>query len=73
MERVTTLSCYCEPYLLSLHQPRLTDDAQLHAWHSIVSALHADDGRVVVQVMHAGALSQGNSNIVGPAPTRVRS
>lgn len=43
-----------------LYQPGLTDDAQQAAWHGIVDRVHAHGARIFAQLMHAGALSQGN-------------
>ena len=43
-----------------LHQPGLADDAQRDAWRPVVDAVHAAGGRLVAQLMHAGAISQGN-------------
>ena len=41
-------------------QPGLADDAQRDAWRPVVDRVHAHGGRIVAQLMHAGALSQGN-------------
>ncbi len=41
-------------------QPGLADDEQASAWAGITARIHAHGGRVVAQLMHAGALSQGN-------------
>lgn len=43
-------------------QPGLADDAQRDAWRTVVDRVHAQGGRIVAQLMHAGALSQGNSH-----------
>nr|AFK73190.1 old yellow enzyme OYE6 [Achromobacter sp. JA81] len=43
-----------------LFQPGLADDAQRDAWRPVVERVHAQGGRIVAQLMHAGALSQGN-------------
>lgn len=56
-----------------LHQPGLTDDAQVAGWRDVVDAVHRAGGKVVAQLMHAGALSQGNphrSHTVGPSAVR---
>ncbi len=50
-----------------LHQPGLTDDAQAAAWHHVVEEVHAAGGKIVAQLMHAGALSQGNPHRTGTA------
>lgn len=41
-------------------QPGLTDGEQAAAWRTVTNAVHAAGGRIVAQLMHAGALSQGN-------------
>ena len=43
-----------------LHQPGIADDAQAQAWKPVVEAVHGAGAKVVMQLMHAGALSQGN-------------
>ena len=45
-------------------QPGLADDAQRDAWRTVVDRVHAHGGRIVAQLMHAGALSQGNPHRV---------
>lgn len=41
-------------------QPGLADDVQALAWAETTQALRANGARVFAQLMHAGALSQGN-------------
>lgn len=56
-----------------LHQPGITDDAQAAAWRPVVDRAHAAGARVVLQLMHAGAVSQGNRFrdwSVGPSAVR---
>ncbi|MDH0866539.1 NADH:flavin oxidoreductase [Mitsuaria sp. GD03876] len=48
-----------------LFQPGLADDAQRDAWRPVVDAVHAEGGRIVAQLMHAGAISQGNPHRAG--------
>lgn len=43
-----------------LFQPGLTDDAQRDAWRPVVDGVHRHGARMIAQLMHAGALSQGN-------------
>jgi 2,4-dienoyl-CoA reductase-like NADH-dependent reductase (Old Yellow Enzyme family) len=43
-----------------LRQPGLADSAHADAWRPVVRDVHASGARVVAQLMHAGALSQGN-------------
>ncbi|MER2252766.1 NADH:flavin oxidoreductase [Methylorubrum podarium] len=57
------------------HQPGLTDAAQALAWRPVVEAAHRHGARIVAQLMHAGALSQGNrfrDATVGPSAVRPR-
>ena len=48
-----------------LYQPGLADDAQRDAWKPIVDRVHGSGARFIAQLMHAGALSQGNRFRVG--------
>lgn len=41
-------------------QPGLADDEQAKGWASITTEMHRHGARVFAQIMHAGALSQGN-------------
>lgn len=41
-------------------QPGLSDDAQRDVWKPIVERAHGAGARFIAQLMHAGALSQGN-------------
>lgn len=43
-----------------LNQPGIADMAQADAWRKVVAAVHAEGGKIFMQLMHAGALSQGN-------------
>jgi 2,4-dienoyl-CoA reductase-like NADH-dependent reductase (Old Yellow Enzyme family) len=43
-----------------LYQPGIANDAQADAWRKVVDAVHAEGGKIFIQLMHAGALSQGN-------------
>ncbi len=56
-----------------LFQPGLTDAAQSDAWRAVVNGVHQAGGRIIAQLMHAGALSQGNpyrSHTAGPSAIR---
>jgi 2,4-dienoyl-CoA reductase-like NADH-dependent reductase (Old Yellow Enzyme family) len=56
-----------------LNQPGLADDDQARAWQAVTSAVHAEGAKIAAQLMHAGALSQGNrhrDNRVGPSAIR---
>lgn len=41
-------------------QPGITDLEQAQAWQAVTNAVHRHDGKIFAQLMHAGALSQGN-------------
>jgi 2,4-dienoyl-CoA reductase-like NADH-dependent reductase (Old Yellow Enzyme family) len=43
-----------------LHQPGIGDDAQAQSWKPVADAVHGAGAKVIMQLMHAGALSQGN-------------
>ncbi|HKS12205.1 MAG TPA: NADH:flavin oxidoreductase [Pseudomonas sp.] len=53
---------YSQGYLF---QPGISDLAQAQAWTGLVKRLHAHDTKVVAQLMHAGALNQGNRFVSG--------
>jgi 2,4-dienoyl-CoA reductase-like NADH-dependent reductase (Old Yellow Enzyme family) len=58
-----------------LNQPGLATDEQAEAWRPVVGAVHAEGGRLIAQLMHAGALSQGNRHrpdTAGPSAVRPR-
>ena len=53
-----------------LNQPGLATKAQTAGWREVTSRVHASGGRIVAQLMHAGAISQGNpysEQTVGPS------
>ncbi|SIT31994.1 NADH:flavin oxidoreductase [Achromobacter sp. MFA1 R4] len=56
-EGIYTDQAHAQGYL---YQPGLADDAQREAWRPVVERVQAQGGRIVAQLMHAGALSQGN-------------
>lgn len=69
-EGVYTDKVFSQGYL---RQPGLTDNAQVEAWRDVVDAVHGAGGKIVAQLMHAGALSQGNPyrrRTVGPSAVR---
>lgn len=69
-EGIYTDRAYAQGYLF---QPGLADDAQLEAWRPVVERVHAAGGRIVAQLMHAGAISQGNPHRMeakGPSALR---
>jgi len=53
-----------------LYQPGIADETQATAWKPIVAGIRAHGALAVAQLMHAGALSQGNRfrhHTVGPS------
>ena len=56
-------------------QPGLADRKQAEGWKAVVDAVHAAGGRIFAQLMHGGALAQGNrfrSDTVGPSALQPR-
>ncbi|WP_327204618.1 NADH:flavin oxidoreductase [Paenibacillus polymyxa] len=52
------------------NQPGMATDEQAKSWEKVVEAVHKAGGAIIVQLEHAGALSQGNrfeSNILAPS------
>ncbi len=43
-------------------QPGLVEDEQLAGWKRVTDAVHADGGRIVAQVMHAGRVTHPDTN-----------
>jgi len=69
-EGIYTDKAYSQGYW---NQPGLSDQHQRDAWAKVVDAVHQGGGRMVAQLMHAGALSQGNpyrSDTLGPSAVR---
>ena len=42
------------------NQPGIANKRHVEAWRRVTEAVHGEDGLIIVQLMHAGALSQGN-------------
>ncbi|GAA5118301.1 NADH:flavin oxidoreductase [Pseudonocardia adelaidensis] len=58
-----------------LNQPGLVTDAHVAGWRTITRRTRAAGAVVIAQLMHAGALSQGNphrAGTVGPSPVQPR-
>lgn len=58
-----------------LNQPGLVTPAHVAGWRAVTDRVHAAGGTIVAQLMHAGALSQGNRNgvpTVAPSPVDPR-
>lgn len=69
-EGLYTDTAFSQGYLF---QPGLTDDRQVNGWQPIVERAHAAGSRIIAQLMHAGALSQGSahaSQTRGPSAVR---
>ncbi|QFY09926.1 NADH:flavin oxidoreductase [Nonomuraea phyllanthi] len=66
-EGTYTDTAYSQGYL---NQPGIVTARHAAAWRDIADRVHAAGARIVLQLMHAGALSQGNryrSESVGPS------
>lgn len=69
-EGVYTDKAYSQGYH---QQPGLSDDVQRDAWATVADGVHKGGACIVAQLMHAGALSQGNpyrSDSAGPSAVR---
>ncbi|MFI7687630.1 tRNA-dihydrouridine synthase [Nonomuraea sp. NPDC049655] len=58
-----------------LNQPGIVSATHVSAWREITGKVRAAGSRIVLQLMHAGALSQGNpyrADTVGPSAVRPR-
>lgn len=55
------------------YQAGLTSPKQAAAWRRVTDAVHQQQGKIIAQIQHAGALSQGNAYQSGTvAPSAVR-
>ncbi|MHA7181521.1 alkene reductase [Arthrobacter sp. MDB2-24] len=56
-------------------QPGLIEDEQLAGWKRVTDAVHADGGRIVAQVMHAGRVTHPDTNggyeVVAPSAVAI--
>jgi len=69
-EGIYTDQAYSQGYA---NQPGLSDLEQAKGWRPVVDAVHAAGGKIVAQLMHAGALAQANqfrSETIGPSAIR---
>jgi len=69
-EGIYTDQAFSQGYV---HQPGMVDEAQANAWKPVVSGIKAHGSLAIAQMMHAGALSQGNrfrDTTVGPSAVR---
>jgi 2,4-dienoyl-CoA reductase-like NADH-dependent reductase (Old Yellow Enzyme family) len=72
---VITEGTYTDPAYSQgyLNQPGLTTAAQVAGWREVTRRVHAAGRPIVAQLMHAGAISQGNphrAERVGPSAVR---
>ncbi|MFJ6650984.1 tRNA-dihydrouridine synthase [Streptomyces sp. NPDC091290] len=52
------------------YQPGIVTEAHIEAWRPVAESIHAGGARAIMQLMHAGALSQGNwyrTDTAGPS------
>jgi 2,4-dienoyl-CoA reductase-like NADH-dependent reductase (Old Yellow Enzyme family) len=66
-EGIYTDQAFSQGYL---DQPGMTDEAQANAWKPVVNGIKAHGALAIAQMMHAGAISQGNrfrDTTVGPS------
>ncbi|WP_149193054.1 NADH:flavin oxidoreductase [Luteimonas suaedae] len=69
-EGIYTDQAHAQGYLF---QPGLADHSQREAWRPVVEDVHRHGARMIAQLMHAGALSQGNRFRAGTrGPSAVR-
>ena len=69
-EGIYTDQAFSQGYI---HQPGMTDEAQADAWKPVVNGIKAHGAFAIAQMMHAGAISQGNrfrDTTVGPSPVQ---
>ena len=48
-------------------QPGMITDKQAVGWRAVVEAVHNQGGKIILQLMHAGALSQHLEETRGPS------
>jgi 2,4-dienoyl-CoA reductase-like NADH-dependent reductase (Old Yellow Enzyme family) len=51
-------------------QPGMINDLQAQGWKSVVESVHRNDSKTIMQLMHAGALSQALEVTCGPSAIR---
>lgn len=55
------------------YQPGIASEEQANEWKHVVDAVHAEGGKIVIQLQHTGPLSQGNRFTQGTvAPSSVQ-
>lgn len=66
-EGIYTDQVFAQGYV---NQPGMSDETQANAWKPVVSGIKAHGALAIAQIMHAGAISQGNrfrDTTVGPS------
>ncbi|MBW4556389.1 MAG: NADH:flavin oxidoreductase [Trichormus sp. ATA11-4-KO1] len=66
-EGTYTDRAYSQSYI---NQPAIVTEQQMERWHKVVEVVHAAGSAIFIQLMHAGALCQGNhhrDHTVGPS------
>lgn len=54
-------------------QPGIANDNQVEAWKKVIESVHENGAKIFCQIMHAGALSQGNrykNETIGPSAVK---
>ncbi|TWI58059.1 NADH:flavin oxidoreductase [Halalkalibacter nanhaiisediminis] len=55
------------------NQPGIANDIQAASWKNVIESVHEQDSKIIAQLMHAGALSQGNiyqDSTIGPSAVK---
>ncbi|MFI2334136.1 NADH:flavin oxidoreductase [Nocardia rhamnosiphila] len=71
-EGIYTDSTHSQGYF---NQPGLVTDRHVEGWQAVVEAVHSGGAAITAQLMHAGAISQGNARgfePIGPSAVRPR-
>ncbi len=69
-EGIYTDQAFSQGYV---QQPGMTDEPQASAWKPVVRGIKSNGALAIAQLMHAGAISQGNrfrDTTVGPSPVQ---
>ncbi|MET1032437.1 NADH:flavin oxidoreductase [Domibacillus tundrae] len=72
---IMTEGTYTDEYYSQgyLNQPGIATKEQMDSWRKVVSVVHNEGAKIIMQLMHAGALSQGNrfnSSTKGPSAVK---
>jgi len=66
-EGIYTDQAFSQGYI---HQPGIATEESANSWKPVVESIHSHGSAVIAQIMHAGAISQGNrfrENALGPS------